>query len=371
MSKFSVGRQFYKVKEFVGASKQHTEDAEFNVGYTEFQSITEEMMEIGAVTTVFLEQAKIWTSTSLQMADNFNAYFQNGRDFSANAEKFRKANDDIANVTRKSVAIVVLEQCLNPLRAFCSEKVPEIEKRVQQRETYRIDFDRYTERLASLRGKDDPEKLRITQQKLGEAKENYTQLNKELIAEFKSLKASKEKLLINQATAMFVCQQELFRRSADCLEPVLAGLDSGIRRKTEKSIEQFIRSGGPDQQSTANAMQNNRNSFQIKAALVEGASTVPPTFSSGGPGFGGPNKFSRAVPQPSRQPPPPPGILPQPKVKKTMAIAEYPFEPREDGEVGFAVGDEIEVIEQDDSGWWVGIVKGKKGQFPGNYVKLK
>ena len=42
-----------------------------------------------------------------------------------------------------------------------------------------------------------------------------------------------------------------------------------------------------------------------------------------------------------------------------MAVASYPFEPREAGEVGFAVGDLIEVIEQDDSGWWVGVANGK------------
>jgi hypothetical protein len=47
------------------------------------------------------------------------------------------------------------------------------------------------------------------------------------------------------------------------------------------------------------------------------------------------------------------------------------FKPRENGEVGFAVGDLIEVIEQDDSGWWIGISNGVRGQFPGNYVQLQ
>jgi hypothetical protein len=54
-----------------------------------------------------------------------------------------------------------------------------------------------------------------------------------------------------------------------------------------------------------------------------------------------------------------------------MAVATFPYEAREDGDVGFAVGDLIEVVEQDDSGWWIGVVKGKRGQFPANYVQLK
>jgi hypothetical protein len=67
---------------------------------------------------VFLEQAKLWTNTSQQMADKFHNYFTAcGSNFTANTQKFQAANNNIGNVIRKSVAIVALEQCLNPVSA--------------------------------------------------------------------------------------------------------------------------------------------------------------------------------------------------------------------------------------------------------------
>jgi hypothetical protein len=33
-------------------------------------------------------------------------------------------------------------------------------------------------------------------------------------------------------------------------------------------------------------------------------------------------------------------------------------------------GDKVEVTKKDASGWWEGILDGKKGLFPGNYVEV-
>jgi hypothetical protein len=80
-------------------------------------------MEVGASAHIFLEQAKLWTTTSQQMAAKFDAYFQSSNSsFTTNTRKFQSANDDIANVVRKSVAIVALEQCLNPVSGWGTPK---------------------------------------------------------------------------------------------------------------------------------------------------------------------------------------------------------------------------------------------------------
>lgn len=39
-------------------------------------------------------------------------------------------------------------------------------------------------------------------------------------------------------------------------------------------------------------------------------------------------------------------------------------------ELGFAVGDIIEVIDTSDPGWWVGRHNNKTGLFPVNYVQV-
>jgi hypothetical protein len=57
--------------------------------------------------------------------------------------------------------------------------------------------------------------------------------------------------------------------------------------------------------------------------------------------------------------------------KKEFAIALYDNEVDDEEELAFVVGQRIEVIEKDDSGWYKGRLNGKEGLFPVNYVKLE
>jgi len=52
-------------------------------------------------------------------------------------------------------------------------------------------------------------------------------------------------------------------------------------------------------------------------------------------------------------------------------IALYDFQAREPGDLSFAKGDIITVIEKSDSSsdWWTGQVKGHQGLFPANFVE--
>jgi len=369
MTKFSTYRRrtIAKVKETIGVAKDITHDTAFENGYAEFQTYAEEMMEIGAVAHVYLEQAKIWTTTTEQMATNFNAYFKDG-EFGETSQKFLSSNTEISNVIRKSVAIVALEQCLNPLRTFCSEKIADVERRVVERNNLRSDYDTYRRRLNDLQNKNDREKLEQTREKLERAKSGYEKINSELINEFKSMNASKENLLLNQATAMMICQLEFHSRATKSLEAALQSVvgKSAGALKTEKAIEQFIRSGGPDPAATAKAMQTNRESFKIAGPMFTSAGQDRDSFKDYG---GNPLFAGQQLTASRRLPPPPP--LPGGPSSNPVAVATFPFDPREEGEIGFNVGDKIEVLQQDSSGWWVGIANGKKGQFPANYVQLQ
>eukprot|EP00007_Cunea_sp_BSH-02190019_P007543 CAMPEP_0174234418 /NCGR_PEP_ID=MMETSP0417-20130205/4176_1 /TAXON_ID=242541 /ORGANISM="Mayorella sp, Strain BSH-02190019" /LENGTH=1098 /DNA_ID=CAMNT_0015312779 /DNA_START=26 /DNA_END=3322 /DNA_ORIENTATION=+ len=51
---------------------------------------------------------------------------------------------------------------------------------------------------------------------------------------------------------------------------------------------------------------------------------------------------------------------------KFRALWEYV--PQEEGELGFSAGDIVNVVQQDESGWWTGQVHGVIGVFPSNYL---
>jgi hypothetical protein len=67
-------------------------------------------------------------------------------------------------------------------------------------------------------------------------------------------------------------------------------------------------------------------------------------------------------------PPPPPktAVVEDPEVE--IAVALYVYEAQRADELSLQEGDEIIVTKKDASGWWEGLLHGKKGLFPGNYV---
>ncbi|NWX39817.1 MYO1F protein, partial [Steatornis caripensis] len=60
---------------------------------------------------------------------------------------------------------------------------------------------------------------------------------------------------------------------------------------------------------------------------------------------------------------------PQPKVATPRCQALYQYVGQDVDELSFNVGDIIDVLLEDISGWWKGRLRGKEGLFPGNYVQ--
>lgn len=69
------------------------------------------------------------------------------------------------------------------------------------------------------------------------------------------------------------------------------------------------------------------------------------------------------------KPKPKPPTRPKPALPKCEAL--YSYDAQDVDELTFDVGDLIEVIKQDSSGWWLGRLKGKRGLFPAVYVKCQ
>ncbi|XP_063146862.1 unconventional myosin-If isoform X2 [Candoia aspera] len=72
----------------------------------------------------------------------------------------------------------------------------------------------------------------------------------------------------------------------------------------------------------------------------------------------------------SQRPPPAAGRpKPQPKISGPRCRALYQYLGQDVDELSFSVGDVIDLLMEDASGWWKGRLRGREGLFPGNYVE--
>ncbi|NWR38526.1 MYO1F protein, partial [Tachuris rubrigastra] len=71
----------------------------------------------------------------------------------------------------------------------------------------------------------------------------------------------------------------------------------------------------------------------------------------------------------SQQPPPARRPKAQPKAAVPRCRALYQYVGQDVDELSFNVGDIIDILLEDISGWWKGRLHGKEGLFPGNYVQ--
>ncbi|XP_022081897.1 SH3 domain-containing kinase-binding protein 1-like isoform X2 [Acanthaster planci] len=58
------------------------------------------------------------------------------------------------------------------------------------------------------------------------------------------------------------------------------------------------------------------------------------------------------------------------KTKKLRAKVVYSYHPQNEDEISLEVNDIIDVTGQPEDGWWEGMLKGKKGMFPSNFVTV-
>jgi len=91
--------------------------------------------------------------------------------------------------------------------------------------------------------------------------------------------------------------------------------------------------------------------------------------------FNRPAAAPAPAPASYRQPPPalPKKFAPPAPPKRASMVptcsALFDNVPDDGDELAFKVGDRIEILKKDDSGWWEGRLRGKKGIFPSNFVK--
>lgn len=89
------------------------------------------------------------------------------------------------------------------------------------------------------------------------------------------------------------------------------------------------------------------------------------------PSKGGGGALGRSTSLGKKAPPPIPGKKPGMEPSAEYVIALYDYTAQTEGDLSFAAGDRIEVVQRTGStdDWWTGVVNGVQGIFPGNYVR--
>lgn len=112
-----------------------------------------------------------------------------------------------------------------------------------------------------------------------------------------------------------------------------------------------------------------RRSRAASASSQQAPSQPPPAYSSlpESSQYTAPPMDTKPRPSPSPKPP----LLRSTSTEKATAM--YDFEAQAQGDLSFAAGDVIEIIERTDNEneWWVGRIHGRMGQFPGMFLSLK
>ncbi|KAF2470228.1 reduced viability upon starvation protein [Lindgomyces ingoldianus] len=116
-----------------------------------------------------------------------------------------------------------------------------------------------------------------------------------------------------------------------------------------------------------------------RSTLSDSTETPPPPYSPSpannslspplsATSWGSVAKSKGAAPPPPK--PKPSRLSGTPATETVTAL--YDYEAQAEGDLSFLTGDVIEIITRtpNDNEWWTGKVRGKTGQFPGNYVKL-
>ena len=142
-------------------------------------------------------------------------------------------------------------------------------------------------------------------------------------------------------------------------------------------ITKFKTTGGrkPGQKFVPKALEAKSEAASARRSTLDSTDTPPPPYSPGPAGTPPLSATSWGSVAKTKPAPPPPKPKPSrfsgaPPAETVTAL--YDYEAQAEGDLSFTTGDVIEIITrtQNANEWWTGKLRGRSGQFPGNYVKL-
>ena len=326
-------------------------------------------------------------SLAVTLDDFYNGQFKrewqgenpaaSSRDLADSARYGRERWKYLNDVVRRSMAQVMLDTALTPVREFVNERAPEVSAKIDERNTKCADFDSYRRRFASMEksGKAETEMGTAMRGKRDRSRDQFEQSNAEVKEMLQTAKLERDKVLEDAAVAVAACQLELMYMTANYLQETVSALPPAKAQQVDAvrlRIRQIVNEGGPDiatektgaltkafNLATGKALPSDYREEEEKAAKMKALQ----------------DQRREEVARQQQAMAAAPGVVSPMGVDAMVAgqqwvIAEYDCSAEADDELSFQIGDKIKIIKQDDSEWWEGECRGKTGVFPKNYVRM-
>lgn len=277
----------------------------------------------------------------------------------------------------------------------------EMNERIAERNLRRLDMDRYAGHLKRAMEKGDREKEASNKAKLEASKQNYKNLNEELLNDlpllyedrfkfFGPLMANVKEILLPFLSLFFFWKfklffflkyyfglSQMFRECHQISRTIISDV-SNIDRTTQHEHPRVTTDPGfssATHKSTGNSYEDPNQQGQLTGPNSNrlSANYGPPSASNRlSTAYGAPppqqqqqQHFSQPPTQPSRPVPSAPPM--ESHLVRVKAL--YDFNAQDPSELPFRVGDIITILKQEGE-WWEGEMNGRKGLLPSNYVQF-
>jgi len=212
-----------------------------------------------------------------------------------------------------------------------------LEERINERNRRLVDMDRYNSEVKSLTAKPNtvPTQLQVARDKAESKRIEYESLNAEIISDIQKLIADRSRFFDALFANLIKGQVDYLAQTSN----VLGNFNARLSHVNKSATKEFVN--------------------VITDPAVSAVRDLPADM-------------LLTQQQTTHQPPPvaraaPP--VPAHASAQPVATALYPFQGQDASELTFQAGEKIVVLRQMGD-WWEGELRGRRGLFPSNYVKL-
>lgn len=263
------------------------------------------------------------------------------------------------------------KELVNTLSEFQNLLGP-INSKLTKRNNKLIDFDRHTSSMKKLesnqnRSANDEKKMFKLEKVLAQSENDYNQINDLLKFELPQFLRLKSKLIDPCFSSLFEFQVEMCQIVLDNLGKLRVHFDMTLGAAEGYSEKKQMVDKLLSEMEVICATDYSMNNLELSS------NSVSPTKPKGG-AIASFNTSTESNSKPTNSKP----LNSKPSSRESSSsnnasfvTALYDFEAQTAEDISFKAGDRIQIVQKTDqvNDWWIGMIRGKTGQFPGNYVE--
>ena len=402
-------------------------DPEYDEALKNFKDVEEKLSKMQSLLKDSLSVSKQFTARQAALGSHVAAYFAGDMGgelpLSSHAQDLAQAHTNLHCQVMPCLSNTLTEDFAKHVQEILSEEFPALRKEIHHHDGIRTDLESYRRRVKNLQEKgkpgNDPDLIKFSE-KLARTQSLYTDMHADLMSKLRSVHDTRHSMMSSDFMTLLASQLAFHRRLADALGTIVGNIPSNDAMNMCSTIDERIAatpfdatmksrdsghsfagsitgrlrgfsltkkkrsgslparassSGTPPTSSTPPIAESlpvsdaaysdmfgdagNRASLASEASAVGGTFPPPPGMSDS---FHGIQSAAAAG-----APPPPKREEDEDNSNKVVALFNY--QGTDEDDLSFVKGDEIEIVEKIDEGWWRGkLANGTLGLFPSNYV---